>query len=409
LPLQITKTKITMKRHKTIPVKIGNIIIGGDAPIVVQTMTDTPTANVSQTVEQIKLLHEAGAELVRLTVNTEEAAKAVPEIRRHLNEQQRFVPLIGDFHYNGHLLLTHYPECAKTLDKYRINPGNVGSKETKDDHFDAIIKIAIKYDKPVRIGANGGSIDQVLLEKLVFQNTHQKLGLSHEEMVEEALISSVVESAKRAEYLGLPANKIILSCKVSDASSLIRLYRKLSKRCHYALHLGLTESGSGTQGLVASSIAIGVLLEQGIGDTIRVSITPGLKENRTKEVIISQQILQALNLRHFMPQIISCPGCGRTCRKPFQQLVSEVQTYVQQKMPEWKHYKNISELKIAVMGCIVNGPGESKHANIGISLPGTTGNIAVVYADKKKIATLQKNIKEEFLKLLEQYVIKNYS
>jgi len=396
-----------MSYHKTVSVKVGNIIIGGGTPIVVQSMTDTLTADVAQTVEQIKLLHEAGSELVRMTVNTEEAAQAVPEIRHHLNQQNCFVPLIGDFHYNGHLLLNQYPECAKILDKYRINPGNVGSSQTSCDHFESIIRVAIKYNKPVRIGANGGSIDTVLLEKLAFQNAKQKLKLSHEELVEETLITSVIENAKKAESLGLPANKIILSCKVSDTLSLIRLYRKLSQRCHYALHLGLTESGSGTQGLVASSIAIGILLEQGIGDTIRVSVTPGINENRTKEVIIAQQILQALNLRHFMPQIISCPGCGRTDRKKFQQLVSDVQAYVDQRYPAWKQSRKAKDegsIKIAVMGCVVNGPGESKHANIGISLPGTNENAAVVYADQKKMVTLKENIKEEFFKLLEAYM-----
>lgn len=399
-------------RHQTLPVKVGSITIGGQAPIVVQSMTDTDTADVESTVKQILSLAQAGSELVRLTVNNDDAARAIPYIKEKLQQKNCFVPLVGDFHYNGHHLLTTYPDCAQMLDKYRINPGNVGFGAKKDKQFTMMIDTALKFDKPVRIGVNWGSLDQSLLTQLMDDNAKLAHPKPSQEIIHEALVQSAILSAQFAEQLGLPNNKIIISCKVSNVADLIAVYSELAKRCQYALHLGLTEAGMKEKGIVASSIGIGILLNQGIGDTIRTSLTPEPNGNRTQEVFISQLILQTLGLRAFTPLVAACPGCGRTTSSYFRELADEIQTYVRNKMPDWKEkYLGVENLSLAVMGCVVNGPGESKHANIGISLPGTGEEpIAPVFVDGKKVATLRGNdLVSQFQNIIDNYVEKKYS
>ncbi|RJX32854.1 MAG: flavodoxin-dependent (E)-4-hydroxy-3-methylbut-2-enyl-diphosphate synthase [Oxalobacter sp.] len=387
------------------------VIVGGGAPVVVQSMTNTHTADIAATAQQIAELARAGSELVRITVNTPEAAVAVPAIRQELDRMGVDVPLIGDFHYNGHLLLQAYPGCAQALSKYRINPGNVGQGARRDTQFAQMVEVAVRYDKPVRIGVNWGSLDQDLLARIMDENAQRAEPWDAQRVMYEALITSAIDSAKLAESLGMAANKIILSCKVSGVQDLIAVYRELSRRCNYALHLGLTEAGMGSKGIVASTAAMAVLLQEGIGDTIRVSLTPEPGGSRTKEVIVAQEILQTMGLRKFMPMVTSCPGCGRTTSTVFQELADRIQTYLQNQMPEWKKaYPGVENLTVAVMGCIVNGPGESKHANIGISLPGTgETNAAPVYVDGQRGVILRgERIAEEFQAIVLEYVKKNY-
>ncbi len=400
------------KRHKTIPVKIESITVGGNAPIVVQSMTDTDTADAHATVKQVQELAQAGSELVRITVNTEEAAKQVPVIRERLNVLGCNVPLVGDFHYNGHTLLSEYPDCAKALAKYRINPGNVGFGHKKDKQFAMMIEAALLYDKPVRIGVNWGSLDKNLATQMMDENAKSAKPKSSQEITQEALVVSAISSAKVAEELGLPANKIVLSCKVSSVQDLVAVYTLLASRCNYALHLGLTEAGMGSKGIVASSTAMGILLQQGIGDTIRTSLTPEPGAARTNEVIVSQQIIQTMGLRAFTPMVAACPGCGRTTSSYFRELADDIQTYVREQMPIWREkHSGVENLTLAVMGCVVNGPGESKHANIGISLPGSgEAPIAPVFVDGEKFATLRgDNITQEYKKIIDDYIIENYS
>ncbi len=390
----------------------GNVVtIGGDAPIRVQSMTNTDTVNVIETAIQVKELAIAGSELVRITVNTPEAARAVPLIREQLDKMNIDVPLVGDFHYNGHTLLTEYPECAQALSKYRINPGNVGKGAKKDLQFSQMIELACRYDKPVRIGVNWGSLDQELLAKLMDENASKQNPLDVREVMVEALIQSALQSATKAEEIGLAPNQIILSCKVSAVQDLIAVYRDLAKRCNYALHLGLTEAGIGSKGIVASTAALSVILQEGIGDTIRVSLTPEPGAPRENEVIVAQEILQTMDLRHFTPMVIACPGCGRTTSTFFQSLASEIQSYLRLQMPKWKlDYPGVESMSVAVMGCIVNGPGESKHADIGISLPGTGESPAApVFIDGQKAMTLRgDNIVKEFQLIVNDYVVKRY-
>jgi len=400
-----------MIKKNTYQVEVGNIFIGGGAPIVIQSMTNTDTADRSSTVNQIIDLWRAGSEIVRITVNNEDSAKQVEDIKKSLLDQGCDVPLVGDFHFNGHKLLTKYPKCAELLDKYRINPGNVGKGSKRDDQFSTMIKIAIDYNKPVRIGVNWGSLDQDLLKKLMDENAGKKNPDSADLVMQNALIASVIDSAKLAEDIGLKKDKIIVSCKVSEVQDLINIYTKLSKLCSYPLHLGLTEAGMGTKGIVSSAVSIGHLLQSGIGDTIRVSLTPEPHGDRTEEVKVSQQILQSLGLRSFKPSVIACPGCGRTTSTYFQELANEIQFFLNDSMHSWKsQFEGVEEMKVAVMGCVVNGPGESKMANLGISLPGT-GEIPVapVYEDGKKTVTLKgDNIAIEFKQIIESYIIKNY-
>jgi (E)-4-hydroxy-3-methylbut-2-enyl-diphosphate synthase len=387
------------------------IIVGGGAPIVVQSMTNTDTADVIGTAIQIKELARAGSEMVRLTVNNVEAARAVPLIRDQLDLMGIDVPLIGDFHYNGHILLSEYPECAKALSKYRINPGNVGQGAKRDSQFAQMIEIACKYDKPVRIGVNWGSLDQNLLARIMDANAQSEQPLSSQFVMYEALITSAIENAVRAEELGLARDKIILSCKVSGVQDLISVYRELGNRCAYPLHLGLTEAGMGSKGIVASTAALSVLLQDGIGDTIRISLTPEPGGDRCREVIVGQEILQTMGLRKFTPMVIACPGCGRTTSTVFQELADNIQTFLREQMPNWKlSYPGVENMNVAVMGCIVNGPGESKHAHIGISLPGTGESPAApVFIDGVKAMTLRgENISQEFQKIVLDYVQKNY-
>lgn len=401
----------TIQKHKTTPVKVGSITMGGIHPIVVQSMTDTDTANIQATTQQIEALAKAGSELVRITVNNEDAAKAVPHIRDRLRALGCHVPLVGDFHYNGHLLLSKYPECAEALDKYRINPGNVGFAGKRDKQFTTMIETALKHDKPVRIGVNWGSLDKDLATHLMNENATLSTPKSAEEVTQEALVLSAINSAKFAESLGMKADKIVLSCKVSEVQTLITVYRALAKRSHYALHLGLTEAGMGSKGIVASSIAMGILLQEGIGDTIRTSLTPEPGAARTQEVIVSQQILQTMGLRAFTPLVTSCPGCGRTTSAFFRELTDRIQTYVREQMPLWREkYPGAESMTLAVMGCVVNGPGESKHANIGISLPGTGEEpVAPVFVDGVKTITLRgNNIAEEFTRIVNHYVETKY-
>ncbi len=388
------------------------IWVGGDAPVVVQSMTNTDTADAVATAIQIKELARAGSELVRLTVDRPESAAAVPYIRDQLDKMGIDVPLVGDFHYNGHTLLTEYPDCAAALSKYRINPGNVGKGAKRDTQFAQMIEVAARYDKPVRIGVNWGSLDQALLARIMDENAARENPWTAQAVMYEALITSAIENAVRAEELGLARDKIILSCKVSGVQDLIAVYRELGKRCDYPLHLGLTEAGMGSKGIVASTAALSVLLQEGIGDTIRISLTPEPGGDRTKEVVVGQEILQTMGLRKFTPMVIACPGCGRTTSTVFQELADDIQSYLREQMPEWKKtFPGVEAMNVAVMGCIVNGPGESKHANIGISLPGTGESPAApVFVDGQKVATLRgDNIVEEFQAIVLDYVQKNYS
>ena len=409
----VTAGLIPRKQTHGVAVKNGKntVLIGQGAPVVVQSMTNTDTTDVDATVRQIVELEKAGSELIRLTVNTPEAAKAVPLIRDRLDAMECDVPLVGDFHYNGHLLLTRFPECAKALSKYRINPGNVGQGAKKDAHFADMIAVACRYDKPVRIGVNWGSLDQSLLERLMDENSRRTQPLPVQSVMYEALISSAVESAEKAVELGLPENRIVLSCKVSGVQDLIAVYRELSVRCRYALHLGLTEAGVGSKGIVASVAALSVLLQEGIGDTIRISLTPGPGEARTKEVVVAQELLQTMGMRNFVPMVVSCPGCGRTASDLFQKLASSTQQYLREQMPLWKRrFPGVETMSVAVMGCIVNGPGESRHANIGISLPGNGESPAVpVFEDGEKKTTLRgENIDRQFQEIILQYVESRY-
>ncbi|MCP3714798.1 flavodoxin-dependent (E)-4-hydroxy-3-methylbut-2-enyl-diphosphate synthase [Paraburkholderia sp. CNPSo 3281] len=387
------------------------VTIGGDAPVRVQSMTNTDTADPIGTAIQIKELAQAGSELVRITVNTPEAAAAVPHIREQLDRMGVMVPLVGDFHYNGHLLLRDYPACAESLSKYRINPGNVGQGAKRDTQYAQMIEAAIKYDKPVRIGVNWGSLDQDLLARMMDENGARKAPWEAQSVMYEALIQSAIGSAERAVELGLGRDKIILSCKVSGVQDLIAVYQELAKRCDFALHLGLTEAGMGSKGIVASTAALSVLLQQGIGDTIRISLTPEPGGARTGEVVVGQEILQTMGLRSFTPMVIACPGCGRTTSTLFQELASQIQSYLRAQMPLWRdEYPGVETMNVAVMGCIVNGPGESKHANIGISLPGSGENPAApVFIDGEKVKTLRgERIAEEFQQIVSDYVARNY-
>ena len=394
-------------RRFSIGVKTGSVQIGGGAPIVVQSMTNTDTADIEATAQQIAALNRAGSEIVRITVDREEAAAAVPHIRDRVAELGSDAPIVGDFHYNGHMLLSRYPDCAEALAKYRINPGNVGFKEKKDRNFSMMIDQALRFDKPVRIGVNWGSLDQSLLTELMDQNAKSAVPIDARQVMHEAVVQSGVLSAARARELGLAPDKIIISAKCSEVQDLIAVYRLLAKRCDYALHLGLTEAGMGSKGIVASTAALSVLLQEGIGDTIRISLTPEPQGDRTREVIVAQEILQTMGLRSFAPMVIACPGCGRTTSTVFQELAQDIQTYVRDRTIDWRRdYPGFETLQLAVMGCIVNGPGESKHADVGISLPGT-GELptAPVYVDGKKIATLRgTDIAQQFKSIVEAYV-----
>jgi (E)-4-hydroxy-3-methylbut-2-enyl-diphosphate synthase len=399
------------RRHSH-PVRIGNVTVGGAAPVVVQSMTNTDTADAAATAAQVKALADVGSELVRITVNNEAAARAVPAIYEKLAAQGCTVPLVGDFHYNGHTLLTQFPEMAKALAKYRINPGNVGFGGKHDPQFAAMIEVALKNAKPVRIGANWGSLDAQMLAVVMDENAKRSEPLDAAAVAREALVRSALESAKKAEALGMSPNQIILSCKVSRVQDLIAVYRDLAARCENALHLGLTEAGMGSKGIVASTAALSVLLMEGIGDTIRISLTPEPNGDRTQEVRVGQEILQSMGLRSFTPQVTACPGCGRTTSTTFQELADKIQTYLRNQMPVWKmQYPGVEEMNVAVMGCIVNGPGESKHANIGISLPGTGEQPAApVFVDGKKTVTLRgARIAEEFQAIVENYVKEKYA
>ena len=400
-----------IRRRPTRQVRVGEIVIGGGAPIVVQSMTNTDTADSPATAQQVRDLAGAGSELVRITVNTAEAAAKVAEIRERLDALGCDVPLVGDFHFNGHKLLADYPECAQALAKYRINPGNVGRGAKRDEQFAAMIEFACRYGKPVRIGVNWGSLDQELLTRLMNENSGLSQPLAAEAVMREALIASALESAARAEELGLPGDCIVLSCKVSGVQDLVTVYRALSRRCDYALHLGLTEAGMGTKGIVASTAALAVLLQEGIGDTIRISLTPEPGGDRTREVVVAQEILQTMGLRAFAPMVISCPGCGRTTSTYFQELAAKIQSYLRAAMPVWRErYPGVEDMHVAVMGCVVNGPGESRQANIGISLPGSGERpVAPVYVDGEKTVTLKGDtIAEDFQKLVEDYVCTRY-
>ncbi|MEW5893476.1 MAG: flavodoxin-dependent (E)-4-hydroxy-3-methylbut-2-enyl-diphosphate synthase [Pseudomonadota bacterium] len=392
-------------------VLVGGVAVGGGAPVVVQSMTNTDTADVEATVRQVAELWQAGSEIVRLTVNTEAAARAVPAIRERLDAQGCAVPLVGDFHFNGHKLLTAVPECAQALAKLRINPGNVGRGAKRDEQFATLIEFACKYDKPIRIGVNWGSLDQELLARMMDDNAQRPKPLEPEEVMRHALIASALESAARAEELGLAGDKIILSCKLSGVQDLIQVYRDLAARCDYPLHLGLTEAGLGSKGIVASTAALAVLLQEGIGDTIRVSLTPQPGEPRTLEVQVAQEILQTMGIRSFTPLVTACPGCGRTTSTYFQELAQKIQTWLRSQMPIWRErYPGVETMNVAVMGCVVNGPGESRHANVGISLPGTNEvPVAPVYVDGEKFVTLKGDrIAEEFQAIVDAYVQRKY-
>jgi len=391
---------------------VGEIAIGGGAPVIVQSMTNTDTEDAASTAQQVEALARAGSELVRITVNTPEAAAQVAHIKEILGSRGCAVPLVGDFHYNGHKLLTQFPECAQALAKYRINPGNVGRGAKHDEQFAMMIECAIRYGKPVRIGVNWGSLDQELLARLMDENSKISEPKDSSEVMREAVIVSALESAKQAEGIGLPGDRIILSCKMSQVQDLIAVYRSLAARCDYPLHLGLTEAGMGSKGIVASTAGMAVLLQQGIGDTIRVSLTPDPGGDRTNEVIVAQEILQTMGLRSFIPMVVACPGCGRTTSTYFQELAQSIQSHIRHRMPEWrKSYDGVEDMTVAVMGCVVNGPGESKHANIGISLPGTGERpVAPVYIDGEKGPTLKgERIAEEFQELVEQYVARRFA
>lgn len=399
------------RRHSR-PVRVADKVIGGSAPILVQSMTNTDTEDAASTARQVAALARAGSEIVRITVNTIEAARQVPEIRNQLLKMGVAVPLVGDFHFNGHKLLTQVPDCAVALDKYRINPGNVGHGSKRDDQFSTMIEKAIEHSKPVRIGVNWGSLDPELLARMMDANARLASPKEADEVMREALIVSALESAEKAVGIGLPADRIILSCKVSAVQDLIRVYRALAARCDYALHLGLTEAGMGSKGIVASTAAMGVLLQEGIGDTIRVSLTPEPGGDRTREVIVAQEILQTMGLRSFTPMVSACPGCGRTTSTFFQELADKIQTYLREQMPVWRaQHPGVEDMHVAVMGCVVNGPGESKLANIGISLPGSGETpVAPVFVDGKKTVTLKGDrIAEEFQAIVEDYVRSHYS
>ena len=400
-----------LPRRRSVPVRIGRVTIGGDHPVVVQSMTNTDTADVEGTALQVRALAVAGSELVRITVNTEEAAAAVPAIAARVRELGGDVPLVGDFHFNGHKLLREHPECAATLAKYRINPGNVGRGTRRDPQFAEMIEIACRHDKPVRIGVNWGSLDQDLLTRMMDENSSAAEPVEANDVVREALVVSALASAERAEELGLPHDRIVISCKVSGVQDLIAVYRNIAARCDYPLHLGLTEAGMGSKGIVASTAAMAVLLQEGIGDTIRVSLTPDPGGDRTREVIVAQEMLQTMGLRSFTPMVVACPGCGRTTSTYFLELAQKIQSHLRERMPEWRRlHPGVEEMTVAVMGCVVNGPGESKHANIGISLPGTGERpVAPVYVDGEKGPTLKGDrIAEEFRELVEQYVERTY-
>ena len=401
-----------IQRRISRQVLVGGIAIGAHAPIVVQSMTNTDTADAAATVAQVMDLARAGSELVRITVNSPEAAAQVATIREQLDAKGCHVPLVGDFHFNGHRLLKQYPGCAEALAKYRINPGNVGHGKKRDDQFATMIEAACQYGKPVRIGVNWGSLDPELLARMMDENARRAAPLDATEIMREALIASALESAAQAVVWGLPAERIVISCKVSAVQDLIAVYRELARRCDYALHLGLTEAGMGSKGIVASTAAMGVLLQEGIGDTIRVSLTPEPNGDRTKEVIVAQELLQTMGLRSFTPLVTACPGCGRTTSTYFQELADKIQSYLRAQMPLWKaQYPGVEDMKVAVMGCVVNGPGESKHADIGISLPGTNEvPVAPVYVDGEKTVTLKGgHIAEEFQALVARYVTANYT
>jgi len=398
-------------RHKTRQVRVGHALIGGGAPVLVQSMTNTDTADAGRTADQVFELARAGSEIVRVTVNTAEAAAQVPRIRERLDAKGCDVPLVGDFHFNGHKLLAEHPDCARTLAKYRINPGNVGRGARRDEQFATMIEIACRNDKPVRIGVNWGSLDQELLARLMDENARLPEPLDADAVTRSALVVSALESAARAEELGLPGDRIVLSCKVSGVQDLIAVYRDLARRCDYPLHLGLTEAGMGTKGIVASTAALGVLLQEGIGDTIRISLTPDPGGDRTREVTVAQELLQTMGLRSFSPMVIACPGCGRTTSTYFQELAEKIQRFLREQMPKWRErYPGVEEMHVAVMGCVVNGPGESKHANIGISLPGSGERpVAPVYVDGVKTVTLKGDrIAEEFQQRVEEYVRTTY-
>ncbi len=407
----MTQSAAPSERHTTIPVRVGHVKVGGGAPIVVQSMTNTDTADVNGTAQQVAALHRTGSEIVRITVDRDEAAAAVPHIKERLLKMGVGVPLVGDFHYIGHKLLADHPACAQALDKYRINPGNVGFKEKKDRQFSAIVETAIRYGKPVRIGANWGSLDQELLTQLMDENAKSEKPREAREVTREAMVQSALLSGKRAEDIGLAKNRIILSAKVSAVQDLIAVYAELARRSDYALHLGLTEAGMGSKGIVASSAAMGILLQNGIGDTIRVSLTPEPNGDRTVEVKVAQEILQTMGFRTFVPLVAACPGCGRTTSTTFQELARDIQNFIRDSMPEWKkRYPGVETLNVAVMGCIVNGPGESKHADIGISLPGTGETPAApVFIDGKKAVTLRgPTVAADFKAMVIDYIEKRF-
>ncbi len=401
----------SLRRRRSVTVGVGAVAVGGDHPIVVQSMTNTDTADVESTARQVRALAQAGSELVRVTVNTDEAASAVPAIVERLAQQGVTVPIVGDFHFNGHKLLREHPGCAEALAKYRINPGNVGRGSKRDPQFAEMIEIACRHGKPVRIGVNWGSLDQDLLTRMMDENSRRADPADANDVVREALVVSALESARRAEELGLAHDRIVISCKVSGVQDLIAVYRNLAARCDFPLHLGLTEAGMGSKGIVASTAAMAVLLQEGIGDTIRVSLTPDPGGDRTQEVIVAQEMLQTMGLRSFTPMVVACPGCGRTTSSYFQELAQKIQGHLRHRMPEWrKRYPGVEEMTVAVMGCVVNGPGESKHANIGISLPGTGERpVAPVYIDGEKGPTLKgERIAEDFQQLVEDYVARTY-
>jgi (E)-4-hydroxy-3-methylbut-2-enyl-diphosphate synthase len=404
--------KQEISRRTSVGVKIGPITIGGGAPIVVQSMTNTDTADAQATAIQVAELAKAGSELVRITVNSAEAAAQVAPIRKRLDQMGCHVPLIGDFHFNGHKLLTEYPDCASALAKYRINPGNVGRGSKRDEQFATMIEVACKYNKPVRIGVNWGSLDPALLTRMMDENAKLPEPKDANEVTREALIVSALDNAARAEEIGLGHDKIVLSCKVSGVQDLVTVYSEIAERCDYPLHLGLTEAGMGSKGIVASTAAVAVLLQRGIGDTIRISLTPEPGGDRTREVIVAQEILQTMGLRSFTPMVVACPGCGRTTSTFFQELADKIQTYLRNQMPVWREqYSGVEKMNVAVMGCVVNGPGESKHANIGISLPGSGESpVAPVFVDGQKTVTLKgAHIAEEFQKIVDDYVEAKYA
>lgn len=407
----MSENSFSINRRSSVGVRVGSVMLGGGAPVVVQSMTNTDTVDEVATAEQVAQLARAGSELVRITVNSMEAAKTVAAIRARLDEMGCHVPLVGDFHFNGHKLLTSYPECAKALAKFRINPGNVGHGKKRDEQFTTLIETACKYDKPVRIGVNWGSLDPEMLARIMDENAASSNPQDAKYVMREALIISALESAAKAEEIGLNRNKIVLSCKVSGVQDLIRVYRDLAVRCDYALHLGLTEAGMGSKGIVASTAALSVLLQEGIGDTIRISLTPEPGGTRSREVIVAQEILQTMGLRAFVPLVAACPGCGRTTSTYFQELAESIQAYVRDEMVVWrKQYDGVENMTLAVMGCVVNGPGESKHANIGISLPGSGETpVAPVFVDGQKTVTLKgDNIANEFRAIVDQYVSEKY-